>query len=134
MKYWFINKQLCEVFKEFWSVRKKHSKILISPLKVLQVCLYPCNILCNFQGLTHSFVYVNMFWSSEDTLSHLIVPRKEYFSGERMLYFDKFTGFNFFFWHQMSSFILKIVCRIYYYKICLFFRFCCENGKARKPS
>ena len=37
-----------------------------------------------------------------------------------MLYFDQFTDFKWCFWLQMTYFILKIVCRIYYYKMCLF--------------
>ena len=35
---------------------------------------------------------------------------------------------------QMTSLVLELVGRVYPYKICLLFRFCCENGKAKELS
>ena len=36
----------------------------------------PLFVFYDFQGIYHTFVYVNMFPSCRDTLSHLIVSRK----------------------------------------------------------
>ena len=53
-----------------------------NPLKSIEDSEYTLNsaiilslsllLFCNFQRLTQSFAYVNMFWSSGNTLSHLI--------------------------------------------------------------
>ena len=135
MKCLFINKHNynCEVFREFWSVTNQIVRFWVH-LNSAVISFFSWLLFYNFQGFINSFNSnnVNMCSSSEDTLRHFIVSRKQCFSGRRLLYFDQFTDFKLFFGLQMTSFILKIVCRNYHYKICLCFRFCHKNGKTRK--
>ena len=96
-----------------------------NPLKSIEDSEYTLNsaiilslsllLFCNFQRLTQSFAYVNMFWSSGNTLSHLIKWCQESSTFQEkkcyiMTNLQILNGFFlFFFWLQMTSSILKIV-------------------------
>ena len=58
MKYLLVNKSeyVCEVFKEFWS---ETHKIVIAKILLLSLLL-----VNDFQGVYHSYVYVNVISSS----------------------------------------------------------------------
>ena len=76
MEYLFINKynDIWEIFKGFCSVINiQDSEYALNNAVVLSLSL---SLFYNFQGLTHSFIYVNMFSNRRETRSYLIVSRK----------------------------------------------------------
>ena len=95
IKYIFINKNynICEVFKSFGvqKINQQVSKRALDSAMILSMFLF---YFCNFQGIYDSFVYINVFSTCTDTLSHQRLESVQYVSREKMLYFEQLTDFE----------------------------------------
>ena len=113
-----------------------------NPLKSIEDSEYTLNsaiilslsllLFCNFQRLTQSFAYVNMFWSSGNTLSHLIkwCQESSTFQEKKCYIMTNLQILNVFFCFFLTSndFFYPENC-LYYYKKSFFSYFALKMKK-----
>ena len=118
-----------------------------NPLKSIEDSEYTLNsaiilslsllLFCNFQRLAQSFAYVNMFWSSRNTLSHLIkwcqesstFQEKKCYIMTNLQILNVFFLFFFDFKWLLLSWKLSLLLQKKF-----FFIFCFENEKTAELS